>query len=177
MVKDMNIIGSKRDISPYCQECEISGHTHSPILKATQTRSNKVLGCVFSDVCKVQTVTREGYHYFVTFVDDHSCFITIYPIKKKSNVLETFKEFLAMAEHQTCKKLKVLHSDGGSKYFSNKFIQFLKGLGITHKKTNPYTPQENGVTEHVNRTLVTMTIAMLESIKSQVGQTAWPYAL
>jgi hypothetical protein len=43
--------------------------------------------------------------------------------------------------------------------------------------TNPRTPQENGIAERVNRTLVTMTIMMLKSIESKVGQTAWPYAL
>ncbi len=50
-------------------------------------------------------------------------------------------------------------------------------MGIIHKKTNPDTPQENGVAECVNRTLVRMAIAMLEGIKSVIGCTAWPYAI
>src|SRR5258708_35344885 len=42
---------------------------------------------------------------------------------------------------------------------------------------NPHTPQENGVAERVNQTLVTMAIAMLKSVESKVGCTAWPYAI
>jgi len=120
------------------------------------------------DVCEVQTTTHEGFRYFITFVDDFSHFTAVYPIKKKSDALDTFKDFLMQLECQSSKKLKVLCTDGGGKYFLNEFIQFLKSAGIIHKKTNPDTPQENGVAEHVNRTLMTMTIAMLESVKSLI---------
>ncbi len=132
---------------------------------------------MFSNICEVQTITCEGFQYFITFIDDYSQFITIHPIKKKSDALETFKDFLVESECQTGHKLKVLHTDGGGKYFSNEFTEYLKGHGIIHEKTNPDTPQENGVAECVNRTMVSMTIAMLENIKSSIGHTAWPYAL
>ena len=98
-------------------------------------------------------------------------------MKKKSEVLDIFKIFLMEAERQTGKKLKIFWTNGGGEYFSNEFIQYLEELGIVHEKTNPDTPQENGVVEQINWTLVTMSIAMLESAKSQIGHTAWPYAL
>ena len=50
-------------------------------------------------------------------------------------------------------------------------------MGILHEKTNPRTPQENGVAERVNWTLVTMTIAMLKCVEAQLGHSAWPYAI
>ena len=81
------------------------------------------------------------------------------------------------SECQTDKKLKVFCTDGGGEYFSNDFIQYLSNHGIVHEKTNPDTPQENGIAERVNRTMVSMTIAMLESVKSSIRHTAWPYAL
>ncbi len=98
-------------------------------------------------------------------------------MKKKSEALDLFKEFMAKSKHQTGKKLKILCTDGGGEYFSNKFIKYLKSAGIIHEKTNLDTPQENGITECVNRTLVRMAIAMLEGIKSVIGCTAWPYAI
>src|SRR5260370_14277337 len=72
MARGMDMIGNKGDSSTYCEECEASGHTQSNILKETLTHSNEVLGRVFSDVCEVQTVTCQGFWYFITFVDDHS---------------------------------------------------------------------------------------------------------
>jgi hypothetical protein len=177
MARGIDITGNKEDRKGYCEECEASGHTRSPIPKETSTRSTEVLGRVFSDVCQLETATREGFRYFITFVDDHSRFLTVFPMKKKSDALELFKEFLSKAERQTGKRIKVLRTDGGGEYFSSDFIQFLKESGIVHEKTNPNTPQENGVAERVNRTLMIMMIAMLESVKSLVGRTAWPYAL
>src|SRR5260370_28422627 len=177
MAKGMDMIGNKSDISTYCEECEVSGHTQSMIPKETLTQSNEVLGCIFSDVCEVQTVTHEGYQYFITFIDDHSQFLIVHPMKKKSNALEIFKDFLVEAECQSGKKLKIFHTNGGGEYFSTDFIQYLKSSGIVHKKTNPNTLQENGVAECVNHTLATMSIALLESIKSIIGCTAWPNAL
>jgi transposase InsO family protein len=96
---------------------------------------------------------------------------------QKSDALDKFKEYLAQAECQTGCKLKILRTDGGGKYFSSEFSSYLKGLGILHEKTNPQTPQENSVSERVNRTLVTMAIAMLKGVESSIGRTAWPYAL
>src|SRR5260370_30821243 len=77
MAKGMDMIGNKSDVSTYCEECEVSGHTRSVIPKETLTQSNEVLGHIFSDVCEVQTVTHNEYRYFITFVDDHSCFLTV----------------------------------------------------------------------------------------------------
>jgi len=84
---------------------------------------------------------------------------------------------LVESKRQTDKKLKVFCTDGGGKYFSNDFIQCLSNHGIVHEKTNLDTPQENGVAEQVNRTMVSMTIAMLESVKSSIRHTVWPNAL
>ena len=177
MAKGMDVIRSKHDTSTYCHECEVSGHTQLMIPKETLTHSHEVLGHIFSNVCEVQTITHEGYRYFITFVDDYSHFLTIHLMKKKSDALEAFKDFLMEAECQLGKKLKVLCTNGGGEYFSAEFIQYLKNSGIIHEKTNPNTPQENGMAECVNRTLVTMSIAMLKSTKSNIGHTAWPYAL
>ena len=98
MVKGMEIVGGKHDVPIYCGECEASGHIRSPIPKESLTHSNQVLGHIFSDVCKVETVTHEGFRYFITFVDDFSCYTTVYPMKKKSDALEIFQDFLVEAE-------------------------------------------------------------------------------
>jgi hypothetical protein len=177
MVRDMDIVGDKKSDVTYCPECEASSHHRNPIPSETHTRSDKVLGRVFSDVCHLQTRTREGYQYFITFVDDYSRHLTVYPMKNKSDALERFKEYLAEAERQTGCKLKILRTDGGGEYFSSEFATYLKNIGIIHEKTNPRTPQENGVAERVNKTLVIMAIAMLKSVESKVGKSAWPYAI
>jgi len=68
-------------------------------------------------------------------------------MKKKSEALDLFKEFMAKSKHQTGKKLKILCTDSGGEYLSNEFIKYLKSAGIVHEKMNLDTPQENGIAE------------------------------
>ena len=87
---------------------------------------------LWSSKCNLQ-----GDWYFITFVDDHSQIITIYPIKRKSDALKTFKDFLVEPKCQTGHKLEVLHTDGDGKYLSNDFIQYLTSHRIVHEKSPP----------------------------------------
>src|SRR5258708_573963 len=99
MVKGMDVISLKSvEGLTYCSECEVSSHHCNPIPSETHTQSDQVLGQVFSDICEVQTMTHKGFRYFITFINDFSCFLVIYPMKNKSDALENFKEYLAKVE-------------------------------------------------------------------------------
>ncbi|KAJ4772132.1 polyprotein [Rhynchospora pubera] len=76
---------------------------------------------------------------------------------------EHFKKFKAYAEKQTEKKLKVLRSDRGGEYQSIEFQKFCEAEGIHHELTVPYTPEQNGVAERKNRTIVEMARSMLKT--------------
>lgn len=51
-------------------------------------------------------------------------------------------------------RIKTLRSDNGGEFCSNEFESFLSKHGIVHKKTNPHTPEQNGVIERMNRSIV-----------------------
>jgi len=61
--------------------------------------------------------------------------------------------------------VKFLRSDRGGEYCSNEFFQFCKKNGIRRHLTSPYTPQQNGIEERKNRTLIEMTRSMMQSKK------------
>lgn len=98
--------------------------------------------------------SKGGARYFVTFIDDCSRWCEVYLIKQKSDVLNAFKEFKAYAENQSGERIKYLQSDNGREYCSGDFDAFLKEQGIRRQLTVPHTPQQNGVAERKNRTLV-----------------------
>ena len=50
--------------------------------------------------------------------------------------------------------VEVLRSDNGGKYTSNNFAEFCAEKGISHEFTVPYCPQQNGVAERMNRTIM-----------------------
>jgi transposase InsO family protein len=64
-------------------------------------------------------------------------------------------------EKQSTYKMKVIISNNGTEYTSEKFNKFCEKEGIEHQLTAPYTPQQNGVVERKNRTLMEMTRCLL----------------
>ncbi|KAM2147901.1 hypothetical protein EV1_003836 [Malus domestica] len=66
-----------------------------------------------------------------------------------------------MVERQSGYLIKVLRSDRGGKYTSTEFDKFCQDIGLERQLTVSYTPQQNGVAERKNRTIVEMAKAML----------------
>ena len=58
-----------------------------------------------------------SYKYFITFIDDYSCYGFVELICEKSESLEVFKAFKAKVELQQVKKIKAVHSDRGGEYY------------------------------------------------------------
>ncbi|KAE9021320.1 hypothetical protein PR002_g12281 [Phytophthora rubi] len=121
-----------------------------------------VLDLIHSDVMDpMQTKTPGGCTYAVTFIDDFSCHVTVYFMKKKAKVLEKFKMFKVDVENTTGRRLKRIRSDNGGEYTGRLFKEYLSKQGIRHEKTVSYTPQQNGLAERMNRSLVEMARCML----------------
>lgn len=89
--------------------------------------------------------------------------------------MEAFKEYKAYAEKHTGAKIKKLRTDNGTEYLSWEFTNFLKEEGITRQLTVEYTPQQNGVAERSNRTLVEMARCMLTQTGTPL--TLWAEAI
>lgn len=113
----------------------------------------------------IHITSQGGAMYFITFIDDYSRYISVYFLKAKSDALVVFKNYVMETERQTGNKLKRLRSDNGTEYVNTNFKRFLQDQGIVHETTVPYTPQQNGVSERANRTLMEMSRCLLEESK------------
>ena len=86
------------------------------------TRSKEILELIHSDVFGLVLVpSLRGYLYYVTFIDDFSRNTWLYLLKKKSKVFIKFKEFKALLENQTGKKIKVLRTDNVGEFCEKEF--------------------------------------------------------
>ena len=81
--------------------------------------------------------------------------------KTKDEVFCRFKEFKALVENLTGKKIKVLCLDNGEEYVDKDFIDFCAKEGIRREWTTPYNPEQNWVAEKKNRTIVEAARAMM----------------
>ena len=96
-------------------------------------------------------------------------------MKHKDEVLDIFLTWKKMIETQTGRKLKRLRSDNGGEYKSDPFLKICQNEGIVRHFTVPGTPQQNGVAERMNRTLVDKVRCMLS--QSGLSKAFWAEAL
>jgi hypothetical protein len=68
-------------------------------------------------------------------------------------MFEAFKKWKAMVENEIGLNIKKLCSDNGGKYEENEFKKFCYQSGTKLIRTVLGTPQQNGTTKHMNRTL------------------------
>ncbi|GJY85226.1 retrotransposon protein, putative, ty1-copia subclass [Tanacetum coccineum] len=130
--------------------------TRKPFPHHTE-RATDLIGIIHTDACgPLRHVLRQGVSYFITFTDDYSHYGYIYLLKHKHEVFETFKVFKNEVENQLEKTIKALRSNRGGEYISQEFKDDLKACGIVQKLTPPYTPQNDGVSERRNHTLLDM---------------------
>lgn len=139
-----------------CEICQMGKQTHSPYRELPADRKAKnFLEIISSDVCgPITPMTFDGKSYFVTFIDQFSHFSVVYLLSHKSEVEQCFKNYLAMAEAKFNRKIQALRCDNGGEYSSQSFKKFCLERGIRIQYTVPYNPQQNGVAERYNRTIM-----------------------
>jgi transposase InsO family protein len=78
---------------------------------------------------------------------------------------DTLKGFLRRAQNEFGLRIKKIRSDNGMEFKNSQIEGFLEDEGIKHEFSSPYTPQQNGVVERKNRTLLDMARTMLDEYK------------
>lgn len=151
-----------------CEPCILGKQARLPFAKSKDksNNNNRPLFIIHSDVCgPIKPSTVDDKNYFVTFIDDFTHYTVTYLMYAKSEVLKCFQDFVAKSENLFNHKVTNLYCDNGREYLSNEFKDYCVCKGITYHLTVPYTPQQNGVSERMNRTLTEMARTLVTSAK------------
>ncbi|KAK8628128.1 hypothetical protein V6N13_063840 [Hibiscus sabdariffa] len=133
MVRDFPSISLSNDL---CEPCKLGKKHRLPFPKEKVWRASEKLQLVHTDICGPhRTLSLGGNKYFILFIDDFTRMTWVYFMKEKSEVFKVFKKFKALTEVQN--------------------------EGIEHHLTVGYTPQQNGVSERKNRTVMEMARCIL----------------
>ena len=112
-------------------------------------------------VGKLEHQSLGGARYFSTLYDDFSAFSVVLFHKFKSDVPAAVIAAIKQLEQQTGHTVQRIRTDRGSEYLNATVRAFLADKGIVHEAVPPYTPQQNGKAERLNRTLVECARTML----------------
>jgi transposase InsO family protein len=123
----------------------------------------------------VAYISIGGNKYGLIIFDDYSRFTWVFFLHDKSVVQETFKKFAKRAQNEFETKIKKVRSDNGTEFKNTNIEDFLEEEGIGHEFSVPYTPQQNGIVERKNRTLIEAARTMLDEYK--VSDQFWAEAI
>lgn len=174
LTSGIDVTGSKE--LAFCEPCTESKAHRLPFKPTGRIQSTHKLQLVHSDVAgPMKTESYGGCKYFVTFIDDYSRCVTVYPMKHKSETLSKFKLWEAYVTNETGCTIKTLRTDNGGEYMSREFQDLLKEKGIRHETTVPYSPQQNGIAERFNRTLQESALSMI--LQAKLSKKFWAEAV
>ena len=165
MVKNELVIGMTRAPTgkETCESCLLGKQTRQTFPQATSYRALSILELIHGDLCgPISPSTAARRRYMFVLIDDCSRYMWSLLLREKSEAFEKFKGFKALVEQETGAKIKTLRTYRGGEFMSQEFQDFCEKEGINRHLTAPYTPQQNGVVERRNRTLLEMTKSIMK---------------
>lgn len=112
----------------------------------------------------MQAPSLGGVRYYVAFKDDYSSFQFVFCIAQKFEALRCFKQVVATVRRDLSTAVVTLRTDRGEEFKNHHLVEFCLSEGIHQEFTAPYCPEQNGMSERDNRTIVEAVRSMLHLI-------------
>jgi transposase InsO family protein len=144
-----------------CEPCIMAKHHRLPF-GTSESETTKPLQLLHMDLCgPLPERSLGGSSYIATFLDDYTKFSVVRTLANKSDTPRAVREVIKMLETQCGETLRGARTDNGGEYINLTLSDYFKAKGVAHQTTMPYTPQQNGAAERLNRTLMERVRAML----------------
>jgi hypothetical protein len=146
-----------------CGGCAKGKMTRRPFGQRSE-RASASLDLIHADLCGPTTCpSLGGSFYFAVLVDDCTTFTTLLFLKQKGEFAEKFIKYANLVETQFGRRIKCLRTDNGGEFKARALIDFCNAKGTRLERSTPYTPQQNGVAERKNRTILEYALSMLHA--------------
>lgn len=178
---------------------EMIRHESAEGLKVTSRSQNQCIDCIMGKRCRTSHPVRSeikgsatsvvlhmdtcgpikepsigGNKYFVLATEEYSGYKLIRFARNKGNIASLTKGIINRVELETKKQVKLLVTDNGTEFVNLQLSKWLIDKGINHELTAPYTPEQNGIAERANRTIIEGTRTLL--LASQLPVKLWAEA-
>lgn len=171
MMSEFNL---KNNADTYsCIDCAIGKCTRKP-RPTSNNETKQPLERIHMDLVASPKTSTRGNNYMLTVVDDYSRFCWIIPLKAKSDAPHHIKSLIEREEKRLDAVVKIVKSDGGKEFVNRQLLDYLESRGIEHEISAAGTPQQNGVAERKNGTILRIARTLLSN--SRVPTHLWDYA-
>eukprot|EP00833_Pecoramyces_ruminatium_P008251 jgi/Orpsp1_1/1182283/evm.model.c7180000080633.1 len=161
--------------SPSCLDCKITKMKKKPHNQPVPKATN-ILEVIHSNIIGPISESINGHKFVITFIDEASRKSWIFNLKSKADaidiIINTIKYLNNIFDNIKVKNFK---SDQGREYQNRKIIKFCNDNGINKIYSPPYNPENNGLAERYNQTIISCAKTLL--FWSKLSQNFWDYAI
>ena len=173
-VTGLHIEGDDKTIT--CPACEMTKKSRPPFPKIGASRDDTPGRTLHVDLCgPMDTPSIQGCKYAMPITDDASRYTFTYFLARKSDALRALTACIKRVETALGVRVARIRTDNGGEFTSNEAKSFYASKGIQLLTSVPYSPQQNGVAERKNRTLIEKTRAMMKH--ANTPKRYWQYAM
>ena len=161
-----------------CPGCAAGKHKRRAFKSSSpESRATEPLERIHADLMgPMDTAAVSGkWRYSLVITDDYSRHAWTCHLTSKDQTAAKFKSWVPMIQKKLGRRIGYFRSDRGGEFMSAEFSTILEEYGITRETSAPYTPQQNGLAERMNQTLVGGARAMLQH--SGLSRGFWAEAL
>ncbi|CAI7870015.1 unnamed protein product [Closterium sp. NIES-53] len=152
-VKGFDVIAGD-DEKGICAACVEGKMARKPFGSRTSPLAKDPLAIVHMDVCGLMRhASKGGERFLLVMLDDATRMCWTRLLKAKGDVTKAIQEWALEVCDNDKKRIKAICIDGGGEFVNAELEKWMKSKGIKHGVTTPYTPQQNGAAERLNRTL------------------------
>ncbi|KAD6118983.1 hypothetical protein E3N88_10254 [Mikania micrantha] len=149
-----------------CIACAKGKHHKRPHQPELFNSISSILQLIHTDLFgPVNVMSIEKKSYCLVITDDYSRFTWVFFLDKKDKTLEILKKFITLIENQKNLEMKVIRTDNGTEFRNQTLVDFCDEKGIARQYSATRTPQQNGVAERRNITLIEAARTMLSELK------------
>nr|GFA01256.1 retrovirus-related Pol polyprotein from transposon TNT 1-94 [Tanacetum cinerariifolium] len=149
-----------------CSSCELGKAKRNSFHTKLTPSSKRRLHLLHMDLCgPMRVASINGKRYVLVIVDDYSRYTWTYFLRSKDETPEVLIDFLRLVQRGLQAQVRVVRTDKGTKFLNQTLHAYFAAEGIQHQTTVARTPEQNGVVERQNRTLVEAARTMLSAAK------------
>ncbi|GJS77206.1 retrovirus-related pol polyprotein from transposon TNT 1-94 [Tanacetum coccineum] len=149
----------KEHLCPSCEQGKSKRASHPP---KPVPNSKQRLHLLHMDLCgPMRIASINGKRYVLVIVDDYSRYTWVVFLRSKDEAPEEIKNLLKRITVLLQAPVIIVRTDNGTKFKNQVLQEYFKSVGISHQASSIHTPQQNGVVERRNRTLVEAARTML----------------
>ena len=150
---------TKEHLCPSCEQGKSKRASYKP---KTVPSSAKRLDMLHMDLCGPMRVESiNGKKYILVIVDDYSRYTWVKFLRSKDEAPGIIITFLKRIQILLRAPIRIVRTDNGTEFVNQELRAYFESVGITHQTSVVRTPQQNGVVERRNRTLVEAARTML----------------